>query len=163
MFDIHTYKNDIALLKLKESVNLGPTVQLICLPNYKNNTIDFPFMNTQAYIMGWGYRNETTRSKDNVLFNAKLKILDSSLCNYTSSLLKNTTHTTNSTKSNQKIIDQYVKYFSNITEYKHFLSSLNMMYFIDEMYKNNNFGNSQVCAGSNEEGGIDSCKGKPNY
>ncbi|RNA15447.1 acrosin isoform X1 [Brachionus plicatilis] len=159
MFDTHTYKNDIAILKLKEAVNLGPTVQLICLPNYKNNTVEFPFSNTEAYIMGWGFRNETVRIRGKKLINAKVKILDTTLCNYTNTILKNTTHSNNMTSSSQRVNDEYVRFFSNASEYQNFLSSLNMMYYMDEMYKNNNIENSQVCAGNYEIGAVDSCKG----
>lgn len=160
MFDIHTYKNDIALLKLKESVNLGPTVQLICLPNYQNNTFEFPFINTLAYIMGWGLKNESNYKRDtNFLLNVRLNILETNLCNYTSEIIKNSTNKKNSTEQIKNINNIYGKYSTNGSEYQHFLSSLNMMYFIDEMFKNNNIDNSQVCAGLYDEGGVDSCQG----
>ena len=51
-YDSKTFLNDIALLKLNQSIILNNYVQLSCLPNPINQ---YPSdSNMSAYIVGWG-------------------------------------------------------------------------------------------------------------
>lgn len=53
------FDNDIALLRLKEQVTMGPTISPICLPG-RSSEYD-PQIGTTGFIAGWG-RSETKRS-----------------------------------------------------------------------------------------------------
>lgn len=70
------YDNDIALVRLKEPVKMGPTVSPICLPG---NSMEFePSVGELGLISGWG-RTEK-RNSVNQLRGAKLPIVPLSKC-----------------------------------------------------------------------------------
>lgn len=147
---MRTFKNDIAILKLIEPINLGPNVQMICLPKYKEKKLDYPLKDTIAYIMGWGRKNETSRGTENFLLNAKVNILDTNLCNYTNFIIKNISNTHNFTRNDSRLnlinMDMY-RVIINETDYEHFLSIIEVSYILEELYQNNYLSESQICAG----------------
>lgn len=53
-FDIISFDNDIAILELDQSVNYGPTVQPVCLPNGEVAE----FAGSMGIIAGWGRLGE---------------------------------------------------------------------------------------------------------
>ena len=67
--------NDIGLLKLTEEVQLGPNVQLACLP--KKSQINFPFPNSVAYFAGWGRdEHDSYIAREKELKNIKVEVFD---------------------------------------------------------------------------------------
>ncbi|CAF0917143.1 unnamed protein product [Brachionus calyciflorus] len=157
-FDFHMFKNDIALLKLSEPINLGPFVQIICLPKYSEKSLEYPVKDTEAYIMGWGLTNKKEKNNGSILQNAKLKILHKNMCNYTNFIVRNKNRTQNNTSKKMGIFRAITKVEINETEYENFMANLNYFYIIDELYQNNYIDQSQICAGD-YNGGIDSCQG----
>lgn len=72
-------QNDIALIKLKNPVQLNRNIQLACLPNpalpnYPAKT------NIQVWNVGWGRLRETDPSIPNTLHNVKLTLYDPIFC-----------------------------------------------------------------------------------
>uniref|UniRef100_A0ABM5G485 Mannan-binding lectin serine protease 1-like isoform X1 n=2 Tax=Pogona vitticeps TaxID=103695 RepID=A0ABM5G485_9SAUR len=55
-FDIQNYNHDIALVKLKEKVTMGPYVMPICLPQGEHE-LGGPQPNTLGLVAGWGISN----------------------------------------------------------------------------------------------------------
>ncbi|XP_061493586.1 mannan-binding lectin serine protease 1 isoform X1 [Rhineura floridana] len=52
-FDIQNYNHDIALVKLKEKVTMGPYVMPVCLPQHEHE-LEGPQPNTLGLVAGWG-------------------------------------------------------------------------------------------------------------
>ncbi|XP_053165716.1 mannan-binding lectin serine protease 1 isoform X3 [Hemicordylus capensis] len=52
-FDIQNYNHDIALVKLKEKVTMGPYTMPVCLPRYEHE-LEGPQPNTLGLVAGWG-------------------------------------------------------------------------------------------------------------
>jgi hypothetical protein len=48
--------NDIAVIKLHTTIKPTMTTQFACLPFSVSN--DYPFIDTKAFIVGWGRVNE---------------------------------------------------------------------------------------------------------
>ncbi|XP_078356606.1 uncharacterized protein LOC144641477 isoform X1 [Oculina patagonica] len=74
-FDIVTYENDIALLKLKTEVTLGTSVGLVCLN--KDNTL----ASGTCCITGWGWLEENAQSQPDYLQEASVELIGVSECN----------------------------------------------------------------------------------
>ncbi|NXL87754.1 ACRO protein, partial [Alectura lathami] len=80
---IHEYYNreafayDIALLELDRPVNCSDHVQLACIPNGMLRVSEL----TNCYVSGWGYTR--ARSSADVLQEAKVQLIDLSICNST--------------------------------------------------------------------------------
>ncbi|XP_019359011.1 PREDICTED: mannan-binding lectin serine protease 1 isoform X1 [Gavialis gangeticus] len=55
-FDIQNYNHDIALVKLKERVAMGPHVMPVCLPQFERE-LEGPHPNTLGLVAGWGISN----------------------------------------------------------------------------------------------------------
>lgn len=55
-FDIQNYNHDIALVKLKEKVAMGPYVMPVCLPQFEHE-LEGPHPNTLGLVAGWGISN----------------------------------------------------------------------------------------------------------
>nr|XP_060623258.1 mannan-binding lectin serine protease 1 isoform X2 [Anolis sagrei ordinatus] len=55
-FDIQNYNHDIALVKLKEKVSMGPYVMPVCLPQ-SGHELEGPEPNTLGLVAGWGISN----------------------------------------------------------------------------------------------------------
>uniref|UniRef100_A0A803T304 Peptidase S1 domain-containing protein n=1 Tax=Anolis carolinensis TaxID=28377 RepID=A0A803T304_ANOCA len=55
-FDIRNYNHDIALVKLKEKVTMGPYVMPVCLPQ-SGRELEGPEPNTLGLVAGWGISN----------------------------------------------------------------------------------------------------------
>ena len=79
--------NDIALLILKNEIELTNEIQTACLPNKESNLA----LNTSVYIAGWGSIQNYSRDGDNpgpefpsILQNVKITILPSSDCDASS-------------------------------------------------------------------------------
>nr|AND61522.1 factor B2b protein [Exaiptasia diaphana] len=77
------FKNDIALIKLKEPFELGPFIRKICLPGKKN--VDMP--GKTGYVAGWGktkiYKNGgEAKSLENskVLMESRFEIQPPQIC-----------------------------------------------------------------------------------
>jgi secreted trypsin-like serine protease len=69
--------NDIAILKLKNQVDLNSKVQIACLPTNKSNS--YPGTNVDSIAAGWG-NLEFEGSSPNILNEVDLKIYESSYC-----------------------------------------------------------------------------------
>ncbi len=69
--------NDIAILKLAQSVTLNSYVQVACLP--KNKPSSFPSYNQPSYSVGWGSTTEGGELPD-LLKNTKLTIYNETIC-----------------------------------------------------------------------------------
>ena len=100
--------------------------------------------------MGWGRKNETSRSAENSLLNAKISILDINLCNYTNFIVRNASISNNQTRNNSKLdlinIEMY-RVIINESEYQNFLQLIEFSYILEEYYQNNYMDESQICAG----------------
>ncbi|KAG8147873.1 hypothetical protein E2320_000038 [Naja naja] len=55
-FDIQNYNHDIALVKLKEKVTMGPYIMPVCLPQ-DSQELGGPQPNTLGLVAGWGISN----------------------------------------------------------------------------------------------------------
>ncbi|KAM6443874.1 mannan-binding lectin serine protease 1 isoform 1-T1 [Liasis olivaceus] len=55
-FDIQNYNHDIALVKLKEEVTMGPYIMPVCLPQDQHE-LEGPQPNTLGLVAGWGISN----------------------------------------------------------------------------------------------------------
>ncbi|XP_058043870.1 mannan-binding lectin serine protease 1 isoform X1 [Ahaetulla prasina] len=55
-FDIQNYNHDIALVKLKEKVTMGPYIMPVCLPRDPHE-LGGPQPNTLGLVAGWGISN----------------------------------------------------------------------------------------------------------
>uniref|UniRef100_A0A8D2ISA5 Mannan binding lectin serine peptidase 1 n=2 Tax=Varanus komodoensis TaxID=61221 RepID=A0A8D2ISA5_VARKO len=55
-FNIQNYNHDIALVRLKEKVTMGPYVMPVCLPQHAHE-LEGPQPNTLGLVAGWGISN----------------------------------------------------------------------------------------------------------
>jgi secreted trypsin-like serine protease len=78
-YDVETMQNDIAIIKLSESVTPNDHIQVACLPVLKVKVYPPVGSTVPAYISGWGdiYDNSTF---PDTLQNAQISILNSSDC-----------------------------------------------------------------------------------
>ncbi|XP_014348223.1 mannan-binding lectin serine protease 1 [Latimeria chalumnae] len=64
-FDPKSYNNDIALLKLKDKVTMGPYVMPVCLPHF-HHELAGPQTNTLGLVAGWGLSSPNITMEDAV-------------------------------------------------------------------------------------------------
>ncbi|XP_060619999.2 transmembrane protease serine 12-like [Anolis sagrei] len=75
-YDQATFKNDVALFKLIDSIKFNEYIQPVCLPNGPLTITN----ETPCYISGWGNTVEKGRLRD-VLQEAQVDVFPSVLCN----------------------------------------------------------------------------------
>ncbi|XP_053156424.1 transmembrane protease serine 12 isoform X2 [Hemicordylus capensis] len=75
-FNKDTFENDLALVKLIDTVEFNDYIQPICLPNNPLVVTD----ETPCYISGWGDTKEKIRNRD-VLQEAQVDIIPEQVCN----------------------------------------------------------------------------------
>jgi secreted trypsin-like serine protease len=75
-YDAMKLLNDIAILRLDETIVFNNEIQPCCLPENKNN--NFPSNNTESIVIGWGQTENGNSSA--YLKNAKIQIFDSYKC-----------------------------------------------------------------------------------
>lgn len=78
-FDLHTLKNDIAIMKLQEDVVLNEYIQLACLPKEHRNSY-LTEVGNEVIAAGWGSTNWQKNSYDDGLKSVKLKIQNPNKC-----------------------------------------------------------------------------------
>ncbi|XP_057207372.1 transmembrane protease serine 5 isoform X1 [Triplophysa rosa] len=76
-YNHRTHDNDIALVKLKTSLNFSDTIRPVCLPQYDH---DFPG-GTQCWISGWGYTQPDDVHIPEVLKEAPIPLISTKKCN----------------------------------------------------------------------------------
>ena len=72
--------NDIALIKLRNAVQLTSNIQIACLPNPRW-PLNYPIPGQPAWIVGWGVTEEESDLPSEMLRNVRIKIYDGSACN----------------------------------------------------------------------------------
>jgi len=105
-YDIKTKLNDLALLKLKDLVNLNQFVQLVCLPrsNSSNQVDDWQNLTIKPTVVGWSISNTSSLSSDlisDVLEETTVSILNNSICNKFEDQHVPTNETANETNTTQ--------------------------------------------------------------
>lgn len=73
-FSVYSHRNDIALLRLSESVDLGDYINTACLPKTKVKSGDSCFATGWGHIGLWNFRSATLRE-------AKVPVVDRRYCN----------------------------------------------------------------------------------
>ncbi len=117
-YDAKTKQNDLAILKLKDSVNLNQFVQLICLPLNKNSNLedDGQSLTMMPTVIGWSISNESSISSESisdVLEEATVTVLNNSICNKNDDLndhkwINETINQKNSTQTNHSSIFHFI-------------------------------------------------------
>ncbi|NXU77686.1 ACRO protein, partial [Oreotrochilus melanogaster] len=79
--------NDIALLELDQPVQCSPYIQTACVPNASLRVSEL----TACYVSGWGATAARSRGSSDVLQEARVRLIDVSLCN-SSWLYRGTIH-----------------------------------------------------------------------
>uniref|UniRef100_A0A670ZN55 Peptidase S1 domain-containing protein n=1 Tax=Pseudonaja textilis TaxID=8673 RepID=A0A670ZN55_PSETE len=73
-FDIQNYNHDIALVKLKEKVTMGPYIMPVCVPQDPRES-GGPQPNTLGLVAGWGISNPNITTLSDVLQYVKLPVV----------------------------------------------------------------------------------------
>lgn len=77
-YDVNSYQNDIAIIKLQSKVDLNEKIQIACIPESSST---YPkTTNIDAYIAGWGNTVSSGTVLPDFLMEAIIKIYDSSKC-----------------------------------------------------------------------------------
>ncbi|XP_071624247.1 acrosin-like [Heliangelus exortis] len=86
-YDSSSEANDIALLELDQPVQCSPYIQTACVPNASLRVSEL----TACYVSGWGATTARSRGSSDVLQEARVRLIDVSLCN-SSWLYRGTIH-----------------------------------------------------------------------
>lgn len=80
-YDANTLENDLAIIKLRDKVELNENVQLTCLPDKHDFTETYPEPNQYAWAAGWGTSGKLRPlSPVNELKNMRLDVYNMSMC-----------------------------------------------------------------------------------